>query len=82
MARLFTPHLNEPWRSIELECDAVSTLPERFRDRAPSCYTVVLHRQKPAVRETPVFEGLLRCPKPMVPMAEREGFAPILPACC
>jgi hypothetical protein len=33
----------------------------------------VLHRHFPAVREKPVFEGLLRCPKAM---AEREGFEP------
>ena len=31
---------------------------------------MVLHRQKPAVREAPDFEGLFRCPKTV---AEREG---------
>jgi hypothetical protein len=31
----------------------------------PRCSTVVLHRHFPAVREKPVFEGLLRCPKSM-----------------
>ncbi|MHC2255734.1 hypothetical protein ACVILK_005426 [Bradyrhizobium embrapense] len=31
---------------------------------------MVLHRKNPAVREKPVFEGLLRYPKAM---AEREG---------
>ena len=35
----------------------------------PRCYTVVLHRQFPAVREMPDSEGILRCRKPM---AERE----------
>ncbi|MGY8668744.1 hypothetical protein Q3C01_41140 [Bradyrhizobium sp. UFLA05-109] len=32
---------------------------------------MVLHRKNPAVREKPVFEGLLRCQKWM---AERVGF--------
>ena len=40
---------------------------------AHQCYTVVRHRHFPAVREMPVFEGLLRCP---MTMAEREGFEP------
>jgi hypothetical protein len=44
------------------------------------CSTVVLHRKNPAVREKPVFEGLLRCHKTM---AEREGHSAtfILSAC-
>jgi hypothetical protein len=37
------------------------------------CSTVVLHRQKPAVRELPDFEGLFRYRKSV---AEREGFEP------
>jgi hypothetical protein len=37
---------------------------------------VVLHRKNPAAQEKPVLEGLLRCQKLM---AERDGFAPILP---
>jgi hypothetical protein len=37
----------------------------------PRCSTVVLHRQNPAVRETPDFEGLFRHRKSV---AEREGF--------
>jgi hypothetical protein len=36
------------------------------------CYTAVLHRSQPAVRETPDFEGLFRHRKSV---AEREGFA-------
>jgi hypothetical protein len=39
----------------------------------PRCSTVVLHRQNPAVRETPDFKGLFRCRKSV---AEREGFEP------
>jgi hypothetical protein len=39
----------------------------------PRCSTVVLHRQNPAVREAPDFEGLFRCPKSV---AEREGLSP------
>ena len=41
----------------------------------PRCSTVVLHRQNPAVRETPDFKGLFRCRKSV---AEREGFASLL----
>jgi hypothetical protein len=40
----------------------------------PRCSTVVLHRQNPAVRETPDFEGLFRCRKSV---AEREGLSPL-----
>jgi hypothetical protein len=39
----------------------------------PRCSTVVLHRQKPAVREAPDFEGLFRYRESV---AEREGFEP------
>jgi hypothetical protein len=39
----------------------------------PRCSTVVLHRQNPAVRELPDFEGLFRYRKSV---AEREGFEP------
>jgi len=35
----------------------------------------VLHRHFPAVRETPIFEGLLHSPKPM---AERVGVEPTI----
>jgi hypothetical protein len=43
----------------------------------PRCSTVVLHRQNPAVRETPDFKGLFRCRKSV---AEREGLSPIHPS--
>jgi hypothetical protein len=39
----------------------------------PWCSTVVLHRQNPAVREAPDFEGLFRYRKSV---AEREGLSP------